>query len=639
MKTNGARPPRRIGYEEAEALCARLAAEVRGRLGDEIGRWSFRPIPRGGLIVLGMLSYLLGLRREQVEPSGEPAPRRVVLVDDLASSGARFGETLPKVGADEVAFVHLLSHPRLRSAIVGAEPRVAFCLAAEDLCERTDAPASGDEAFWDRWRARLPGRRYWLGAVEPVAFAWSAPDVVFWDAAEGRVDDGWRRGSPDASLDAWVAAGLPGPRRATALHVPEGVAWRTGEGCLRLRAGDRCYGLDGTGLEMWRALLAFGPGESAVARLTELFDAPEPVLAADLAAFSDRLVDAGLLRLRPTMNGATEAARAYPLHGVRVRSELPLPAPEDPAASGTPDLVIRLVEGGPPPAAAGEPSYESDVYTREGEPLLRLFPAPGADLLRFAGVADFEIDDREVRVRLADGARPEMAGVRLLGSVVPFWLERRGVPCLHASAVVVDGAAVAFLGGNRAGKSSLAAALVARGRPLLADDMVAVELDTEGRYRARPAYPQMRLWPEQAERFVGRSADLPTVHPATDKRRVRVGPGGFGAFCDRARPLACLYLPERIGSGGRVRIEPVGPADAGMELLRRSHLPRLVEAAGLQPDRMERLAGLVEQVPVRRLVYPEGYERFDRVLDTVLADLSSLRAAPVSSSARSRRLE
>lgn len=638
MTTDPGLSPRRIGYEEAEALCARLAAEIRLRLGDELGRWSFRPIPRGGLIVLGMLSYLLGLRREQADPSGDRSPRRVVLVDDLAASGARFGESLAKLDAEEVAFVHLLSHPRLRSAIVGAEPHVSFCLAADDLRERDDAPPSGDATFWDRWRAGLPGRRYWLGAVEPVTFAWSAPDVVFWDAEEGGIDDGWRRGSPDVSLDAWVAAGLPGARRATALEVPDGVVWRTEDGRLRLRAGDEDYRLDGAGLEMWRALLAFGPGERAVARLAEIFDAPEPVLAADLASFSDRLLDAGLL-CRGARTGGRAEEHTYTLHGVRVRSGIPLPAPDEPASPGVPDLVIRRVGGGPAVTAAGEPSYESDVHTRGGEPLLQLFPAPGADLLRFAGVADFEIGDREVRVRVADGAPPEAVGVRLLGSVVPFWLERRGVPCLHASAVVVDGAAVAFLGGNRAGKSSLAAGLVARGRPLLADDMVAIERHATGRHLARPAYPQMRLWPEAAERFVGRSRDLPTVHPGTDKRRVRVGPGGFGTFCDRARPLACLYLPERVPGCAAVRIEPLGPADAVMELLRRSHLPRLVEAAGLQPGRLELLAGLVEQVPVRRLVYPEGYPLFDRALDAVEADVSSRRAEPISSSARSRRLE
>ena len=55
----------------------------------------------------------------------------------------------------------------------------------------------------------------------------------------------------------------------------------------------------------------------------------------------------------------------------------------------------------------------------------------------------------------------------------------------------------------------------------------------------------MRMWPDEAQHFLGHYRDLEIVHPQLDKRRVVVGSEGFGTFCAEARPLACIYIPER----------------------------------------------------------------------------------------------
>lgn len=46
--------------------------------------------------------------------------------------------------------------------------------------------------------------------------------------------------------------------------------------------------------------------------------------------------------------------------------------------------------------------------------------------------------------------------------------------------------------------------------------------------------------------------------------------------------------------------------------------PHIVEAAGWQADRLGALSQLVEQVPVRRLVYPNGVEHLPQVVDAIL---------------------
>jgi hypothetical protein len=65
----------------------------------------------------------------------------------------------------------------------------------------------------------------------------------------------------------------------------------------------------------------------------------------------------------------------------------------------------------------------------------------------------------------------------LVGQVLPLAALLQGLEVLHASAAVVDGAAVALTGASGAGKSTLLSALLARGAAFLADDVAALEAD------------------------------------------------------------------------------------------------------------------------------------------------------------------
>jgi hypothetical protein len=247
--------------------------------------------------------------------------------------------------------------------------------------------------------------------------------------------------------------------------------------------------------------------------------------------------------------------------------------------------------------------------------------------LRFARVADYFLREESIHCRLLDPALDYLVEIRLLGPVLSWWLESRGWPALHASAVAVGGRAVAFVGPNGGGKTTLTAALLRSGFPLLTDDVLALEAGGEagdGAILGRPGYPQMRLWPDQAERFLGSWEHLPLVHPSYAKRRVRVGDGGIGSFYPGALPVGRLYLLDRrpAGGDGGIRVEEIPPRDALIELVRHSFSPHLVEAAGMQPRRLERFTGLLAQARLGRLSYPAGFEHLDAVADAVLGDLA-----------------
>lgn len=310
------------------------------------------------------------------------------------------------------------------------------------------------------------------------------------------------------------------------------------------------------------------------------------------------------------------------LYGINLASDFPF-ATHLGTAGGPPDLTFSVCLEAPVSTLwQQEPSvYQSPWRTDDGESVAFLYRAPGFEVLRFPGLLDFYLWPGRITCHLVDPRSQSLVELRLLGPVLAYWLERRGCASLHASAARLEDRAAAFLATHGGGKTGLAAALMRAGGELLTDDLLPVE-ECGDAFFGYPGYPQMRMWPDEAAWFLGGCDNLPLVHPELAKRRVPVGPDGFGSFCDRPLPLACLYLPERRQeTRGPVEIHPVAPRDAMIELVRHSFSPFLVEAAGLQAGRFDRFARLVHQVPVRRLSYPSGFDRLSGVAQALLRDL------------------
>src|SRR4051812_33206581 len=84
---------------------------------------------------------------------------------------------------------------------------------------------------------------------------------------------------------------------------------------------------------------------------------------------------------------------------------------------------------------------------------------------------------------------PEVAPWRwqrfLVGRILPWAAVLRGLEVFHASAVTLDGRALAFVGPTGAGKTSIAVRLVAAGARFLTDHVLAID-ETDGQARAHP---------------------------------------------------------------------------------------------------------------------------------------------------------
>jgi hypothetical protein len=289
-------------------------------------------------------------------------------------------------------------------------------------------------------------------------------------------------------------------------------------------------------------------------------------------------------------------------------------------------FTCSVVESLPDDWTRVRPVYISPHKTKDGKSILYVYRQPGCDVLHFPNVADFYVWPNRIVCYQLQRAQRYQVEMWLVGAVLALWLEQKGIPVIHASAVVVRDCAVAFLASSTGGKSSIAAALMQYGFPLLTDDALAIE--HRGRtFVGQPGYPRMRLWPDMAEHFLGYFEELELVHPETSKRTVPIGPEGWGAFCDVPQPLSCLYIPTRREpetGGTEIEITPVSLRDATIELVRYSSLTRLLTALGLQSMRLNYLAQIAKRIPMRRIIYPSGLQHLPRVCERLLEDATKV---------------
>ena len=138
---------------------------------------------------------------------------------------------------------------------------------------------------------------------------------------------------------------------------------------------------------------------------------------------------------------------------------------------------------------------------------------------------------------------------------LPLAATLRGFEVFHACGVVLDGRALLIAGPSGSGKSSLAAALVRAGLPLLSDDVVALRLH-DGMLTAYPGSTAVQLREEEDRRLseeqrasLGRPA-----RPRAGKRRY------IGDHMPEPVPLGSFFLIERSAAEPAAEmLEPASP--------------------------------------------------------------------------------
>jgi hypothetical protein len=223
---------------------------------------------------------------------------------------------------------------------------------------------------------------------------------------------------------------------------------------------------------------------------------------------------------------------------------------------------------------------------------------------------------------------PESFHVYLLGQVLSFSLVAMGAEALHGTVVTVDGAAVALLGNCGRGKSTLAAALLARGFPILTDDLIVPDQQDDG-WSVHPGIPRLKLFPSMARRVLGRDAGGTPMHDSTSKL---VLPLGASETTRSPVPLKALYVlsdpkESKVRTTSVVHIEHLSGRAAFLEVIKAAFNLIVLDRPRLA-NQFAFATRLTASVPVRRLHYPRRVSILPSVCDALLSDL----AAPIPDS-------
>jgi hypothetical protein len=296
----------------------------------------------------------------------------------------------------------------------------------------------------------------------------------------------------------------------------------------------------------------------------------------------------------PVMTG-----EVYDLAGLHVRSPVPLGAPP-----GDPDHVdVEIRIEAPAPVPTARPS--TDVIAErcdERFPYYTFCRVADGVIARFYGIAEFWISPALDRVvcRRSPDVDPEYQAALMAGSLAAFLHAARGRTVLHASAVAVDGSALAFVGPSNQGKSTLAALLCSEGASLIADDVLVIDLGTAGVTRARRFGTELRVRSD-ARSIVDR---FPAATPrrSTVDQRIALQPTPSP---EDGRPLSALVLPRPLPGAPDVQTRRLGAGEAALMLGASQRIEGWRQPATLRRQ-FEDISEIVDRTPVIELTLPWG---------------------------------
>lgn len=278
---------------------------------------------------------------------------------------------------------------------------------------------------------------------------------------------------------------------------------------------------------------------------------------------------------------------------------------------------VELVEGSA--SLFSEPRAEAALRPSTSAGCHHVALADGSNYLRWPGFFEFLISPDGCRIagRPLGDASWEAFQTYLLGQVLSFALLQRGIEPLHATAVVVEGEAVALVGDCGNGKSSLAAAFLRAGYRLLTDDLLVLKEEGSG-FLAYPSFPRIKLFPEIARALLGAPVHGAPLNPYTRKLIIPLGPE---QSCQSPTPLTAVFVLRPLANGRhprKVTVRKMSRRRAFLALTANTFNSRVTA-----PGRLKRLFTLAQRltavIPVKSLSYPRDLAVLPQVVQAILS--------------------
>lgn len=303
----------------------------------------------------------------------------------------------------------------------------------------------------------------------------------------------------------------------------------------------------------------------------------------------------------------------YQAFGLSLQSALALPElREDPNPDLPPDVVVSVGDAHRPPESVTE--IVEDVCA--GPAVFWMDVAETARLL--------VRDGREIVVHAYPGASEGDVRAYLLGSALGALLQQRGILPLHASAVEIDGRAVAFIAPSGGGKSTMAMHLQHRGHRVICDDICAVDIH-DGVPRLWPGLRNLKLWRASLAAIDRTPDQLEPVLATLDKYRLPIAaPAAY-----RAYDLAAVVMLEW---GDTLALTPMPGAAAVGALVANTFRGELVVPMAREAAHWRQCLDTFQAAGVRVLTRPRALDALDAasamVVDTLSAEWEHDHSCP-----------
>jgi len=339
----------------------------------------------------------------------------------------------------------------------------------------------------------------------------------------------------------------------------------------------------------------------------------------------------------------SDKSHHYEVFGLRLASNRTIPGLDAERVPGGDVTDIHVTLGSMPRdverliALRGAPYHVSPGY-RDSDPdhlVVRVVGEGSHYQFVYDGAVEFVVDTANSTIwcRWDAVLTVEEVVLYLLGPVIGFMLRLRGTTCLHASAVLVDGYALAITGASGAGKSTVAASFASAGYPVLTDDVLPLALDNR-QVLAQSGYSRLRLYPESFEFLPGLPRNLTPLAPGQDKCFLDLTRPGYRLFRGKA-PLGAVYLLDWAADSGQTgAILPV-TGNIVIPLLAANTYRNDLLNPDMREDEFYFLSALASAVPVRRLRPEDDISSVPGLCQMILADFKK-QSRPLQTS-RPRR--
>jgi len=240
--------------------------------------------------------------------------------------------------------------------------------------------------------------------------------------------------------------------------------------------------------------------------------------------------------------------------------------------------------------------------------------------LRWSGIATLLAKDGTTLIVEpdSDNIDPQLLNLYILSEALGIILYQRGLFLLHASAIKIGEQVVIFAGTPGAGKSTTAAAFARCGYTVLADDMVAMSLDSAGKIMVYPAFSQIKIWPSAVKGLGYNPSFLPPLFSGSRKRVIRQKEN----FPVEPFPLAHIFILEE---GADFKITKMDGANAFFSLARFFPLPSdLLQGTALE-HHFQQCVQLTGDVDVWKVENPKNFEALNKLVRWVEGELGETK--------------